>query len=624
MSRSRRILRPAAWPIAVKLSIVLLAASLVPMAVTAVLDVRQERANAEQAELQALRMLAQSTATRIDQLLEDMLRVVGAVGGDAEVVSFLGADPGGRAAIRASVQQTLNTVVRENDDIGSAFLLDPAGRSVLAASGEEVGVDLSRRDYFQEALKNSRYISEILVGRTTAQAGVYLSRTVKNEAGNVVGVSVVKLKGDIIDRMIAATHYRDRGGAFLIDSFGVIVSHPNHELLYRSLGPLSPELQNLPAFKQRFSAIGIHKVESLGLTDLAARMVGTHVRGSSSYVLRTDRERQIVGFAPLRAKTWTVGAFEPESTFMGALAYASRRTLVNVVLVGAVVTLLALALARSIVRPIRGLIQAAEALRAGNYSKAWVHVGSEDEIGALESAFSTMAAGLRERERELEIFGRLVSPEVREKLLAGNLELGGETRWAAVLFSDIRGFSTLSEKMDPQAVVKLLNEYMTEMTEASSVYRGYVNNFIGDAIVVIFGAPIPDPECERRAVLAAVAMRRRLAELNRRRVTRGDSPLETGIGIAAGTMVAGQVGSPQRMLYTVIGDAVNVASRLESLTKEYPGRPILVTRSVVDAFKGVPGFPQPEALGPVKLKGRHEPVDVFAVNPEGFAASSAA
>jgi class 3 adenylate cyclase len=178
--------------------------------------------------------------------------------------------------------------------------------------------------------------------------------------------------------------------------------------------------------------------------------------------------------------------------------------------------------------------------------------------------------------------------------------------------------------MDPQAVVKLLNEYMTEMTEASSVYRGYVNNFIGDAIVVIFGAPIPDPECERRAVLAAVAMRRRLAELNRRRVTRGDSPLETGIGIAAGTMVAGQVGSPQRMLYTVIGDAVNVASRLESLTKEYPGRPILVTRSVVDAFKGVPGFPQPEALGPVKLKGRREPVDVFAVNPEGFAASSAA
>ena len=549
-----------------------------------------------------------------------MGRVVGAIGADAEVVSFLGADPAGRAAIRASVQQSVDTVVRENDDIGAAFLLDPKGDNVLAAHPEETGQDLSNRDYFREAVKNSRYISEILVGRTSAEAGIYLSRSVKNEAGQTVGVAVLKLKGNVVDRMIAAARYRDRGGAFLIDSFGVIVSHPNHDLLYRSLAPLTPEVQNLPSMKQRFSAVGIQKVESLGLNELATKMVGTHVRGSSSYVLRTDRERQIVGFAPLRTKTWTVGVFEPESTFMGALAYASRRTVVNVLVVGAVVTMLALILARSIVRPIRGLIQAAEAIRAGSDAKEWVHVGSEDEIGALESAFSTMAAGLRERERELEIFGRLVSPEVREKLLAGNLQLGGETRWAAVLFSDIRGFSSLSEKMDPQAVVQLLNEYMTEMTEATRVYRGYVNNFIGDAIVVIFGAPIPDPDCERRAVLAAVAMRGRLAALNTRRLARGEAPLETGIGIAAGTMVAGQIGSPQRMQYTVIGDAVNVAARLESLTKEYPGRSILITRSVVNALQSVADFPQAESLGPVKLKGRNEPVDVFAVYPEGFTA----
>jgi len=288
-----------------------------------------------------------------------------------------------------------------------------------------------------------------------------------------------------------------------------------------------------------------------------------------------------------------------------------------------VVTLLALFLARTIVRPVRGLIEAARAIQRGDFRGARVVVGSEDEIGALAGAFDTMARGLEERERELEIFGRMVSPEVREKLLTGNLALGGETRRAVVLFSDIRGFSTLAETMDPQAVVTLLNEYLTAMTGATAAYNGYVNNFIGDAIVVVFGAPIPQLDAERRAVSAAVAMRVALVSLNARRAARGEAELETGIGIASGDMVAGQIGSPERMLYTVIGDAVNVAARLEALTKDYPGKPILVTRRVADALAGSPELGALEALGPIKLKGRAEPVEVFAVGA-GSAAGPAA
>ena len=187
------------------------------------------------------------------------------------------------------------------------------------------------------------------------------------------------------------------------------------------------------------------------------------------------------------------------------------------------------------------------------------------------------------------------------------------TRRAAVLFSDIRGFSTLAERMDPQAVVALLNEYLTAMTGATAAFGGYINNFIGDAIVVVFGAPIPQSDAERRAVLAALAMRDALVALNVRRTARGDVPIETGIGIAAGDMVAGQIGSPERMLYTVIGDAVNVASRLETLTKEYPGKSILVTLRVAQALASDPALPRVEPLGLIKLKGRTEPVEVFAV-----------
>jgi class 3 adenylate cyclase len=286
---------------------------------------------------------------------------------------------------------------------------------------------------------------------------------------------------------------------------------------------------------------------------------------------------------------------------------------VSVLGVGLAVTVLALLVARSIVRPLLALTRAARAVAQGEFGAARVPVHSEDEVGLLTRAFNTMAAGLAERERERDIFGRVVSPEVREKLLGGELRLGGETRRVAVLFSDVRGFSSLAERMDPQGVVALLNEYLTEMAEAVRPYQGYINNFIGDAIVVVFGAPIDQAGIEQRAARAAVAMQARLAALNARRVARGDFPLVTGIGISAGDVVAGQIGSPERLLYTVIGDTVNVAARLEALTKDYPGHPILVSGSVAEALRDAPDL-RIEHLGVVLVKGRAEPVDISAVH----------
>ena len=223
-----------------------------------------------------------------------------------------------------------------------------------------------------------------------------------------------------------------------------------------------------------------------------------------------------------------------------------------------------------------------------------------------------MATGLRERERERDIFGRVVSPEVREKLLGGRLELGGETRWVAVLFSDIRNFSTMSEHMSPQEVVAFLNEYLTEMSNAIRPWGGYLNNFIGDAIVAIFGAPIDQPDKEWHAVAAALTMRQRLVELNRRRVARGEAPMDSGIGISTGEAVAGQVGSLERLMYTVIGDAVNVAARFEALTKEYAEHSILINGPTAQALERRNEVTL-TSLGLVHVKGRVEPVDVYAV-----------
>jgi len=271
----------------------------------------------------------------------------------------------------------------------------------------------------------------------------------------------------------------------------------------------------------------------------------------------------------------------------------------------------AIVISGSISKPLIELSHMAQRVQEGDLT-AQVKVRSRDEVGVLANAFNMMTAGLRERERERDIFGRVVSPEVREKLLEGRLELGGETLWIATLFSDIRSFSTLSEAMSPQEVVTLLNEYLAEMTEAVRPWGGYINNFIGDAIVAIFGAPVDQPDKEWRAVAAALAMRKRLAELNQRRVARGEAPVDNGVGISTGEAVAGQIGSLERLMYTVIGDSVNVAARLEALTRDYPEHPILINGPTAEALKGRPDL-KLKSLGPLHVKGRAQPVDVYAV-----------
>lgn len=284
---------------------------------------------------------------------------------------------------------------------------------------------------------------------------------------------------------------------------------------------------------------------------------------------------------------------------------------VVLVLAGVLALIGAIVLSGSITKPLIELSHTAERVQEGDLT-ATVDVRSHDEVGVLGQSFNTMTAGLRERERERDIFGRVVSPEVREKLLDGALDLGGETIWIATLFSDIRNFSTTSEQMSPQEVVTFLNEYLSEMTDAIRPWGGYINNFIGDAIVAIFGAPVNQPDKEFRAVSAALAMRKRLGELNQRRVARGEAPIDNGVGIGTGEAVAGQIGSLERLMYTVIGDSVNVAARLESLTKDYPEHPILINGPTAEALKGRDDL-HLKSLGPLAVKGRVEPVDVYAV-----------
>ena len=236
-------------------------------------------------------------------------------------------------------------------------------------------------------------------------------------------------------------------------------------------------------------------------------------------------------------------------------------------------------------------------------------VKTKDEIELLAHGFNQMLDGLQERDKLRSTFGKYMTESVLEHLLSGKVALGGETLQVTVLFSDIRSFTTISEAMEAHALVGLLNEYFTEMVSIVMQYEGVVDKYIGDAIMAIFGAPVPTERDAPNAVRAAVEMRAALARLNERLEARGVQPLRTGIGIHTGAVVAGNIGSEQRMEYTVIGDPVNVASRLEKCTKDL-GVNVLISASTYALTKDIIEARPVEEL---TVKGRVESIMTYEV-----------
>ena len=171
-----RLLRPAGWPIAVKLALALLAVSIAPMAVTVALEVRQARRGAEQAEHTSLTAIARSTAGRLDQLVEDTGRVAALLAGDAEVEAFLADVTGASPELRASVERTLRNVAGDGRDVSTVLLLDARGTTVLGNRADEIGRDLTYRQYYRRAIAGDGHVSEILTGSTTRRPGMYFSR----------------------------------------------------------------------------------------------------------------------------------------------------------------------------------------------------------------------------------------------------------------------------------------------------------------------------------------------------------------------------------------------------------------------------------------------------------------
>ena len=230
-------------------------------------------------------------------------------------------------------------------------------------------------------------------------------------------------------------------------------------------------------------------------------------------------------------------------------------------------------LSRLILNPLKNLTEASKRIQQGDY-KSRVGIVTSDELGDLADSFNDMADSLAEKEFMRDTFGKIVDPEVRDYLMKekGGVNftgLGGETREVTVLFCDIRSFTAMSEKMEAAEVVSLLNKYFTALGKCITSHHGIINKYIGDAIMAIFGAPVKSENSAKDAYEAALDMRKALLEVNRDFEKEGLPEVRFGIGIHTGPVFAGTIGAANRMEYTVIGDTVNTASRLESLCKTY-------------------------------------------------------
>ena len=265
-----------------------------------------------------------------------------------------------------------------------------------------------------------------------------------------------------------------------------------------------------------------------------------------------------------------------------------------------------------IVRPLNEL-EAAMTRVENNDLHVQVPVYSNDEIGYLTERFNAMVAGLRRGELLRTLLNLYVSPEVAHEAVEHGTQLGGQLVECSVLFSDIRGFTTISEQLAPDVLMDLLNRYMSTMVDVIVSNGGMVNKFGGDSLLAVFGTPLnPSITHAWNAVKSALDMRLALEKFNQMQVTSSQLELNIGIGIATGKVVAGNIGGQGRIEYTVIGDTVNLASRLQSMTKEV-GFDILINEAAHRMVHEKLSVGTNE-LPPVEVRGKKELVNVFGLN----------
>lgn len=390
----RALWRPALWPLGVKLTLALVLAALLPMTITAYYNLRASVATVSASELRNLESLARSTAGRVAQLLADSRHLAAYVATDPVFIHYLRAPT---AAGRDAVYRRLVSVVKSNPDVHLMFLMNGDGQALVSSEPGVAGLNFKFREYFQQAMRGHPFMSGVVVGSTEGKPGVYYANPVFDARHAVIGVVVLRIKGSTISHILDQVRAKSARLPLMIDGDGVLVQYPDERMLYRSLMPLPRDALARIVADQRFRR---QRIESLGMPTLARAMVGARATGSIRFHSTLTDVDEYAGYAPVAGHDWVVGVTESRQRFEAPLRHLFDNVLYSVGVVGLVFLGLAWWFARGIVRPVRRLTDAANALKEGDYERANIQVTTGDEIGQLARTFNVMIDVLRQRERE--------------------------------------------------------------------------------------------------------------------------------------------------------------------------------------------------------------------------------
>ncbi len=467
----------------------------------------------------------------------------------------------------------------------SYFKLETSSENTLAFDLENQNGKQAPIDEFRKTLlAYQSYVNFIKDGN------VFITSTgsAMKEPYLVVGAPVAKDNGNVshwawgffrVNRIQASFEKSKNLTIYLLDQRGKVIVHPDEKMTLAST--------------------------DLSSNKFIATLLNTEVRKKQQY-----QDDKLYSFAKSNFGPMVMGEIN-HSVILAPSKLAKDTSFFILGIVLSLSFFLSVVFAQTLSKNLEKLTDLAHRIAHGDFDfTATETIKSKDEIGVLAEAFDEMTDGLRERDKIKNIFTKFHGSVVTDTLMDQEDLRKGKTCEAVVFFSDIRGFTDFSQSRSPEEVVSMLNSYFEVMVGIINKHGGVVDKFVGDAIMAVWGAPNGTPDDAKNAVMACLEMRKALAVLNEQRIEEGQTPIMIGMGLHAGQVVSGTIGSNERLEYTVIGDTVNTASRIESSTKAF-GTDLLISEEVVNRVEDQ--FLLTFA-GSTKVKGKTEPLKLAKVN----------
>ncbi len=419
------------------------------------------------------------------------------------------------------------------------------------------GYDPRVRPWYRGAERTrTTYWTDPYIFHENAKPGITVACPVYDDGENLLGVVGADMTLEGLSRFLR--DFEDEGmAAFIIDEVGRLVAYPDP---HKMVAPDGGTMRNL-------------RPEELRIPEITMAMRHRQDTGQTMFGYRAGEERFLAFFSSFPTnfhKAWTIVIVAPERKFLGPLKDTLRETLVRSSLLLLVSVLIGVFLARQISRPIELLTD--EVLGVKDFDLETRH-----EIRSHIVEIRTMNSAIKAMKQSLKAFRLYVPATLVRRLIASGEEIriGGKDRELTIFFSDIEGFTAIAESLPPRDLMVRLSDYFDRISGVIDRQQGTLDKFIGDAVMAFWGAPVMNDEHAVLACRAALECRREIEELNRQWREEGKPPFETRIGLHTGYATVGNMGSRQRMNYSVVGDSVNLASRLESVNKIYGTRIII-------------------------------------------------